>query len=475
MTQQSLAQPGADGRPLYDVVIIGGGPAGATCGIQLARRGRKVLILERSKFPRFHIGESITAFGFTAFKELGVFDELDAMNEVKKRGLEFVLPDTTFKIFFIPERPEEPTPWAFQMARGKLDKVLLDAARRQGVEVREEHLVKRVLFEGDRAVGVEYRDGSNGSSDELRQVRAKWILDASGQGAVLNHQFKNNWYSDPLLENKMAIFSHWRGDITVPSTEDEINFKLCVHENRRDWAWYIPIAKDTLSLGVVLSQQTVKKESQTKSLEEIFDTYARDIPVISDLVQNPVLKPVEKFRVVKDYSYRSKRYYGNGWTIVGDSAGFIDPIFSTGLQVAFNSAFALIDPLNELLDQEEPKTKLLAGYQRKLDRYYRVNSMLVYLFYLSQLDYRNVYSPGYLWKHVEWAGWTDRLVCAWHGLRFLTTRRPVRRRWSNQLLFGNPTRGNVLGDLAMALSRNYDKVFSKRTPRAAREEPLVES
>jgi len=459
----------------YDVVIVGGGPAGASCGIQLARRGRKVLILERNKFPRFHIGESITAFGFTAFKELGVFDELDAINEVKKRGLEFVLPDTTFKIFFYPEGPERRRPWAFQMARGTLDKVLLDAAKRQGVEVREEHLVKRVLFEGDRAVGVEYRDYSNGPSDELHEVRAKWILDASGQGATLNHQLRSNWYNDPLLENKMAIFSHWRGDVQIESPEDEINFKLCVHENRRDWAWYIPIAKDTLSLGVVLSQQTVKKESQTKSLEQIFDEYARDIPVISDLVKNPALKTVEKFRVVKDYSYRSKRYYGNGWTIVGDSAGFIDPIFSTGLQVAFNSAFALIDPLDRLLDQEKPQVSLLEAYHEKLDRYYRVNSMLVYLFYLSRLDYRNVYSPGYLWKHVEWAGWADRLACVWHGARFLTTRREVRRKWGSELLFGNPTKGNVLGDLAMALSRNYDKVFSKRAPRAAREEPLVES
>jgi flavin-dependent dehydrogenase len=455
----------------YDVIIIGGGPAGATCGMRLAQRGRSVLLLEREKFPRFHIGESITAFGFTVFKDLGVYDELAAVNEVKKKGLEFVLHETSFKVFFFDDNRDEPRKWAFQMSRSRLDKVMLDAARRHGVDVREEHLVKRVLFAGDHAVGVEYKDYSHGPSEELHQAHAKWIVDASGQGAIINHQLQNNWYNDPLLENKMAVFSHWRGDIEVSNADDELNFKLCVHRNRRDWAWYIPVAKDTLSLGIVLSQQTVRREVQTKSLEQIFNEYARDIPFISDILENPTLKPVEKFRCVRDYSYRSKRYYGKNWVIVGDSAGFIDPIFSTGLQVAFNSAYALIDPLNELLDHEQPDFSRLEAYHRQLDRFYRVNSMLVYLFYLSKLDYRNVYNPGYLWKNIQWAGWADRLACVWHGARFLLAKREQQRLWSNQILFGNPSPENVLADLTMALSRNYDKIFQEHTPRDAASRP----
>src|SRR6185369_4061241 len=107
----------------YDVIIIGGGPAGTTVGAKLASRGRKVLILERHKFPRFHIGESITAFGFTVFKELGVYDELAAINEVKKKGLEFVMHEKSYKAFFVPENRDNPQVWAFQMARSKLDEV----------------------------------------------------------------------------------------------------------------------------------------------------------------------------------------------------------------------------------------------------------------------------------------------------------------------------------------------------------------
>jgi flavin-dependent dehydrogenase len=456
----------------YDVIIVGGGPAGSTVGAKLAERGRRVLLLEREKFPRFHIGESITAFGFTVFKELGVFDRLDAINEVQKKGLEFVLHEEKHKAYFFRENPDEPQPWAFQMARSKLDEVLLDAARARGVDVREENLVKRVLFAGDRAVGVEFKDYSRGPSEELKQARADWIVDASGQGAIINHQLKDNWYNDQLLENKMAVYSHWQGDFGFANREDELNFKLCVHRNGRDWAWYIPVASDRLSLGVVLSQQTVKKEAQTKTLEQIFYDYAQDIALISDVIKNPALRTVEKFRVARDYSYRSKRYYGNHWVIVGDSAGFIDPIFSTGLQVAFNSAYALVDPLDGLLGQEPADLARLEPYHRALDRYYRINSMLVYVFYLCQLDYRN-YNSKYLLKHIEWAGRRDKLICLWHWLRFMASGRRNRNIWSGQILFGNPGEENVLGDLAMALSYNYEKVFRERQPRAPRPQELV--
>lgn len=446
----------------YDVIIIGGGPAGTTIGAKLASRGRKVLILERHKFPRFHIGESITAFGFTVFKELGVYDELAAINEVKKKGLEFVMHEKSYKVFFVPENRDNPQVWAFQMARSKLDEVLLNNARRSGVEVREEQLVKRVIFSGDKAIGVEYKDFSNGATEETQCVYGRWIVDASGQAAVINHQLKNNWYNDPLLEKKMAVFSHWRGDIEVTNSDDEINFKLCVHENRRDWAWYIPVAKDTLSLGVVLSQETVKREGQSRTLEEIFYGYAEGLPFISDILKNPTLKTVEKFRCVKDYSYRSKRYYGNHWVIVGDSAGFIDPVFSTGLQVAFNSAYALIDPLNEVLDHEDPDISRLEPYHRALDRYYRVNSMLVYLFYLCRLDHDLLQDGWHLWKTIEWASPRERLAFAWHAWRFLRTDQRQQKRWKGQVLFGNPAQENVLADLCMALSRNYDKIFERR-------------
>jgi flavin-dependent dehydrogenase len=452
----------------FDVIVIGGGPAGSTCSTLLKRQGYKVLLLERHKFPRFHIGESITAFGFHAFKELGVYDELKSMNYVQKKGLEFVMREGNKKVYFPSDLINEPgeKPWAFQMQRARLDQVLLENTKKHGVDVREEHIVKQILFEGDRAVGVEFRDLCPGSPDDFQRAYARWIVDASGQGAVLNRQIEDNWADDPLLEKKFAVYSHWKG-VDIVNNDDELNFKLCVHDNRRDWAWWLPIEKDVVSLGVVLSQETVKDEAKTKDLEAIFHKYAADIPHIDKLIQDPKIQRVEKFRCGKDYSYRAKRFYGNGWALVGDSGGFIDPIFSTGMQIAFNSAFSLAEHLGKALKSDPVDPRQLAAYQKKYDEFYRFNSMLVYLFYMAKLDYRNLGSGRYLWKHLEWSGWGDKIRFFILGQRILRTKPAIVQKWGEQVLFGNPGDDNLIARFLLMLSKNYDKVYARRDSRGS--------
>lgn len=459
----------------HDVIVIGGGPAGATLSTLLARRGYDVLLLERERFPRFHIGESITAFGFKVFKQLGVYDRLKKINYVKKKGLEFVMRDKRLEMWFYTEEPNEPgeLPWAFQMARADLDRILLDNARESGVDVRQEHLVKRVLFDGDRACGVEYKDFSGGASDTVHRAVARWIVDASGQAAILNRQLEDNWFDDPLLEKKYAVYAHWKGDFEITNTERDLNFKLCVHDNQRDWAWFLPIDRDVVSLGVVLSQETLKTESKERSMEEIFHRYAERTPYIDEFMRDHQLERLEKFRCARDYSYRSRRFFGDGWSLVGDSGGFIDPVFSTGLLIACNSAVALADALDRILSAPEGEPldpAPLEDYAAHVHRHYRINSMLVYLFYLCDLDHEKLGNGMYLWKNIEWAGWRYKLRFLRFIPRIMTTPRTTLRKWGEQLLFGNPDEDNVFAKMFLVLSENYDALHaSRRRARPAEE------
>lgn len=440
----------------FDVIIIGGGPSGAICGTMLARSGHRVLLLEQEKFPRFHIGESLTTYATDAFKTLGVYEELDEINYVKKRGLEFVLPDKSKKIFFAERWRHDPNtvPWIFQMPRAKLDNILLRNAERNGVTVREQHRVKEVLFAEDRAVGVSYQAlNPRPSNGEWQQAYARWIIDCSGQNGVLNRQLKNNVFDDILLDDKIAIYSHWRGDINIVNDEDELNFKLCVHPNLRDWCWYIPLAKDLVSLGVVIDKYSVKNRQQ--NLESLFYEYAGEIPFIGDFLKNPTLARVEKFRGIKDFSYRSRQYHGKGWALAGDSAGFLDPIFSTGLQISFSSSFKLVEILDGIL-KEKVDYEALEAYETAVDRVYRLNSVLVYRFYACGIDFEKMESAKYTLMNTRWASLSHFLRFLRIGIKVIVHPKTQRRSWAREVLFGDVKPGNLIADLFLVLADNYE-------------------
>jgi len=458
----------------YDVAIVGGGPGGAILGTLLGRRGLDVLILERQRFPRFHIGESVTAFGAELFRDLGVYDELKELNYIKKKGLEFVLPDKSKKLYFPSKDANEPgeLPWAFQMARSKMDDVLLRNARRNGVDVREGCAVQQVIFEGDRAVGVEYkRTGGADAADEggprSGRVLADWVVDASGQAGVLNRQLPDNCFNDHLHAKKIAIFAHFRGDFEFTNTDDDIHFKLCVHENKRDWAWFLPIEKDLVSIGVVLTKETV--ESRTGTLEELFFEASEKIAHVRDFLKQPGLEREGKLRSIADYSYRCRRYSGPGWALVGDSAGFIDPIFSTGLQITFNSAYKLADALTEALRDPARERAAFAQYDADLDRFFRVNSTLVHLFYTAKLDYELYEGAWYMWTNINFANWLYRLKYVWYGLKLVFVSEEDAKRMAEEVVFGNPQPGNKVAEMFLMLSKNFDKAYEKElraeTPR----------
>ena len=457
----------------HDVIIIGGGPGGSTCASLLAREGQRVLLLESARHPRFHIGESITAFGTDLFKDLGVYEDLKQVNYIRKRGLEFVHHDHTKKLYFPDEDgPDEDghLPWAFQMPRARLDHTLLEHSRKLGADVREEQHVQRVLFEGQRAVGVEWEDRTR-EERPVHRATAPWIIDASGQAGVLNRQLPRNSTNHHLLQRKVSIFNHFRGDFGFENGDDAIHFKLCVHRNLRDWAWWLPIDRDLCSVGVILSRETVKdwKGSQEELFYETIDNTA----FLSDFVRQDGIRPEGGFRSVVDYSYSSKEHVGDGWALVGDSAGFIDPVFSTGLQITFNSARKLSETILTVLREPARTAELMAEYDRVVDRYYRVNGTLVHLFYLAGVDPLRFEDPKFMWKAIPWAGWKYRLLFLYWGLRLSFKNEDTRRRMGEEVVFGNPQPGNLVAEQFLMLSRNFDEVYAKEIAQRS-ERQLVE-
>ena len=449
----------------FDVVVIGGGPGGSICSTLLARRGRKVLLLERDLFPRFHIGESLTLFAPEVFRRLGVYEELAAINYVQKRGLEFVLPDKSKKIYFA-ERCKQDAhlqPWTFQMPRSKLDAVLLKNAEASGVVVRQQRAVQRVLFEGDRAIGVSYVDLRQNLANQSESVYARWLVDCSGQSGVINRQLKNKCFNDRLLDDKIAIFSHWTGDFEIVNGEAELNFKLCVHPNRRDWFWWFPIDRNLVSVGVVVDRQSLV--NRDCSLEALFMREAAETPYINEFFANPSLRPVEKFRSVKDFSYRSRRYHGNGWVLAGDSAGFLDPIFSTGLQICFNTSFKMVDVLDTSFDSDEGHdSPAWQEYEAAVNRLYRINSTLVYKFYQCGIDFEEMERGWSLLTRTEWVSPIFLLRFLYHGAQLILRPRAIIRSWARDVLFGNIQLGNKIADLFLVLAENDEEQMNRSQP-----------
>jgi flavin-dependent dehydrogenase len=348
----------------YDVAIIGGGPAGSTAAALLARAGRRVIVFEREKFPRFHIGESLLPFSMKAFTRLGLHEKFLRAGFMKKFGGEIIgaCSENGTKFYF-KDGYRSQTDHAYQVTRGDFDKVLLDHAVECGAEVHEETSVDRVEFlNEDVELGVK----SNGSSNS---IRARYLIDASGRTSVLGRQFKIKKTYDHL--QKLSIFAHydrvWRAD--------GIDGTLTVLVRAIDrWFWLIPLTGERTSVGVVLDSEIFRKSKL--SAGEFLDQTLAEQPIIAKRMTNA--RRVSQVYVEADFSYRSARLYGDRWLLAGDAASFIDPIFSSGVFLAVFSGERAADALNEVLDHPHKAKRLFPQYERAVNR-----AMDVYLRFVN--------------------------------------------------------------------------------------------
>ena len=349
---------------MYDVAIIGGGPAGSTTAALLARAGRRVVLFEREKFPRFHIGESLLPFSMKSFTRLGLQEKFVKAGFAKKYGGEIIgaCSDTGTKFYF-KDGYRSQTDHAYQVTRADFDKVLLDHAAESGAEVHEETAVEAIEFSSD---GVDLSVKSKKSS---HSIRARYLVDASGRTSVLGRQFKIKKTYEHL--QKLSIFAHYDG-VWRPKGIDGTLTVLIRSFDR--WFWLIPLTDERTSVGVVLDSGTFRESKL--SAEDFLEQALSEQPIITKRMTNARL--ASKVHMEADFSYRSDRLHGDRWLLTGDAAGFIDPIFSSGVFLAVFSGELCADALNEALDHPRKAKRLFPRYERSVNR-----AMDVYLRFVN--------------------------------------------------------------------------------------------
>jgi len=349
---------------IYDVAIIGGGPAGSSAAALLALAGRRVIVFEREKFPRFHIGESLLPFSMKAFTRLGLHEKFARAGFMEKFGGEMcsACGDKGVKFYF-KDGFRSQTDHSYQVTRADFDKVLLDHAAESGAEVHEETTVDRVAFLKE---GLELRVTAKNSS---RDVGARYLIDASGRNSVVGNYFKLKKNYDHL--QKMSIFAHY-GGVERDQGIDGTLTRMVRGIDR--WFWVIPLTAERTSIGIVLDSATFR--AAKKSPEAFLEEAVAEQPQLANRMQ--IATRVSPVYTAADFSYRNTRLTGERWLLAGDAAGFIDPVFSSGVFLAVLAGEHAADALNEALDRPKKARKLFARYERTINR-----AMDVYLRFVN--------------------------------------------------------------------------------------------
>jgi FADH2-dependent halogenase len=338
----------------YDVAIIGGGPAGSTAATLLSKAGRRVIVLEREKFPRFHIGESLLPFSMQTFTRLGLQEKLRA-NFVEKFGGEIAeAGGEKAAKFYFKDGFASRTDRSYQVTRSKFDKMLLDHAGESGAEICEETSVDDVAFDDGGVTLLLRRDAL-----PSEKIRACYLIDASGRNSVIGNKFKLKKNYQHL--QKLSLFAHYEGMEREAGIDGTLTRMVRTLDS---WFWIIPLENNRTSIGIVLEAADFKKSGL--SAEEFFERAIAEQPLVRNRIGGG--RRVSQVYTAADFSYRNGKLTGDRWLLAGDAAGFIDPVFSSGVFLAVLAGEQAADVLHEVLDHPKRARRLFRHYEHVVNR-----------------------------------------------------------------------------------------------------------